>query len=115
MFFSAPRVVLGGMLNYSCRTHPNFVYVIAFLLKGGKFPQSVLLSAAMLNTLNHVGSEVPKKTLPSAEMLNMLNVFCPMGPIYFFKGGSRFFGCVEFFLQKNSVALYVELFLQKAA
>ena len=43
-----------------------------------------LLSAEMLNMLNHVGSKVPKKTLLSAEMLNMLNmlnVFLPIRPL----------------------------------
>ena len=40
-----------------------------------------LLSAEMLNMLNHVGCKPPKKTLLSAEMLNMLNMLNVFRPI----------------------------------
>ena len=120
MFFSAEKVVWGGMLNYSCRKHPKFVYVIVFfLLKGGKFPQNVLLSAKMLNMLNHVGSKLPKKSLLSVEYVEYVEYvecFLPRGPhLCFQRGSPDFFGYVEFFLQKERFLFYVELFLQKAA
>ena len=105
------------MLNYSCRKQPEFLHVEVFLLNGGIFSQNMLLSAELLNMLNHVLCSANKKKLLSAEMLNMLNVFCSMGPIFFSKGGGvQFFFCmVNCFCRNNNVLLYVELFLQKAA
>ena len=39
---------------FSCRKQPEFLHVESFLLKGGNFSQNMLLSAEMLNMLNHV-------------------------------------------------------------
>ena len=55
-----------------------FSYMLNFfLLKGGDFLQNVLLSAEMLNMLNHALCSA----LLSAEMLNMLNMLNVLWPM----------------------------------
>ena len=69
------------MLNFFCWKN-HFLGHVEFFPRKKHFFKNVLLSAEMLNMLDHVECLFPKKMLLSAEMLNMLNMLNYFGSIW---------------------------------